>query len=100
MILADKIMNLRKKCGWSQEELAEGWRLSCKLYPTEDLTISFALRDETKFDVVSEYQAEQVFLEKTDSHHDSRREYEIAIDIGTTTLAFQLIDRKSLDIHN
>ena len=23
MILADKIMNLRKKCGWSQEELAE-----------------------------------------------------------------------------
>ena len=23
MILADKIMNLRKKAGWSQEELAE-----------------------------------------------------------------------------
>lgn len=83
-----------------QEELAEGWRLSCMLYPTEDLTILFTLRDETDFDVVSEYQAEQVFLEKTDSHHDSRREYEIAIDIGTTTLAFQLIDKKSKDIHS
>jgi len=23
MILAEKIINLRKKCGWSQEELAE-----------------------------------------------------------------------------
>ena len=23
MILADKIMNLRKKCGWSQEDLAD-----------------------------------------------------------------------------
>lgn len=23
MILADKIMKLRKQCGWSQEELAE-----------------------------------------------------------------------------
>ena len=23
MILADKIIQLRKKCGWSQEELAE-----------------------------------------------------------------------------
>lgn len=85
---------------FSQEELAEGWRLSCMLYPTEDLTILFILRDETDYDVVSDYQAEQVFLEKTDSHHDSRREYEIAIDIGTTTLAFQLIDRKSKDIHN
>lgn len=28
MILADKIMNLRKKCGWSQEELAEQMSVS------------------------------------------------------------------------
>jgi len=28
MILADKIMNLRKKCGWSQEELAEQLNVS------------------------------------------------------------------------
>ena len=28
MILADKIINLRKKCGWSQEELAEKMNVS------------------------------------------------------------------------
>lgn len=94
------VISTEDKKFFSQKELAEGWRLSCMLYPTEDLAISFELKDESDFEIVSDYQAEQVFLEKTDSHHDSLREYEIAIDIGTTTLAFQLIDRKSKDIHS
>ena len=30
MILADKIVNLRKRAGWSQEELAEKMGVSCQ----------------------------------------------------------------------
>lgn len=32
MILADKIVNLRKRAGWSQEELAEKWESAVSQY--------------------------------------------------------------------
>lgn len=89
---------------FSEEELAQGWRLSCMLYPAEDMTIAFALEDESEFDVVSAHHAEtDTKKEKAASSvvvNTTEPEYDIAIDIGTTTLAFQLLGKADGQIKN
>ncbi len=96
---------------FSREELEAGWRLSCMLYPEEDLTIAFELDDESDFVAVSDYRSEQGAVAKEEAlpaekesgsgNADcSQKEYEIAIDIGTTTIAFQLLDKNSRRVIN
>ena len=113
---------------FSREELDAGWRLSCMLYPEEDLTIVFALDDETGFEAVSDFegsgahngaaksdmiaeadcaQSETIKSEtaknkttKDETTKDKMTKYDIAIDIGTTTIAFQLLDADSGEIIN
>lgn len=88
---------------FSEEELAQGWRLSCMLYPTEALMVSFAWDDESDFEVVSAHGGQsfgavskgvakrsEINTGQEKCHNGT---YEIAIDIGTTTLAFQLWDK-------
>lgn len=94
---------------FAKEELDAGWRLSCLMYPTEDLTVAFELGDEPEFVAVSEYDA--VSGRKKDSRTETcgqnggcdkdgtcETEYYIAIDIGTTTIAMQLLGNTSGDI--
>lgn len=95
---------------FSAEELEAGWRLSCRQYPADSLVISFELNDETEFEAVSSY-AKSVKVDKADSAEkaakskDSESEtaksgtckengtgYQIAVDIGTTTLALELLE--------
>ncbi len=72
---------------FSPKELEDGWRLSCLLYPKENLTVEFGLNDESDFDVITDYGTGlNAAVESADS------KYEIAIDIGTTTIAFQLLN--------
>ena len=88
---------------FSEEELAQGWRLSCMLYPTEALTVSFTLDDESDFEVVSAHggqsfgAASKGVAKRSEINTGQEKfrngTYEIAIDIGTTTLAFQLWDK-------
>ncbi|MBE5949140.1 MAG: DUF4445 domain-containing protein [Lachnospiraceae bacterium] len=105
---------------FNKEELGVGWRLSCLLYPTEDLTVSFELGDESEFVAVSEYEPGDVTVPKERTEFsvvadscdenapelkkenkgiaDEDKEYHIAIDIGTTTIAMQLLGKTSGDI--
>jgi len=78
---------------FTKQEIDDGWRLSCMLYPKSDMTISFELSDETDFEVVSDYV--DVPKNASDGGND---EYEIAIDIGTTTIALQLLDKSNGEI--
>lgn len=85
----------------SQAELELGYRLACKAYPVQDCTVRINLPDESDFQAVSDYGK----LKSQDSpdqpgerpeHSGSNTTpsdsgYAIAIDIGTTTLAFSLI---------
>ena len=92
-------------------ELNAGWRLSCLLFPTEDLTISFDFNDESEFEVVSGFAEEKFHTNgqsintlsselpenqegsenfKVKENH-GQKQCDIAIDIGTTTIAFQLL---------
>lgn len=73
---------------FSEAELAEGWRLSCLAYPAADCRVVIASADESEFAVVSEHQAGQA--EKTE---DSG--FYIGIDIGTTTIAMELVGKDS-----
>ncbi len=79
---------------FTKEELEQGWRLSCTLYPSEDMTISFDFNDESEFDVISAY--EGVTLNQESDQEQGT--YAIAIDIGTTTLAFQLLNLENKNI--
>lgn len=106
---------------FSEQELAEGWRLSCMQYPADDLTIAFELDDEAEFEAVSSHDSysfdgmskpsgkmelsEEVRVSGHTTEKDSAESsaenttktgsYEIAIDIGTTTIAFELLEKES-----
>lgn len=73
---------------FTEQELEQGWRLACKAYPEEDCTIHIG-EEERGFEVVTENQV----LSKASSSSRSKEEgYIIGIDIGTTTLAFSLVE--------
>lgn len=74
---------------FSERELSEGWRLSCMLHPKEDLEISFGLKDESEFEILSDE------VPKEEADMDSESAYEIAVDIGTTTIAMELLGSDS-----
>lgn len=76
---------------FTETELADGMRLSCTLYPNSNMTIEFNQNDESTFEIISDYQTDKTIQ----THTDNSNEYEIAIDIGTTTIVFQLIDKSS-----
>lgn len=100
---------------FSEEELRDGWRLSCKLFPKRDLTITFDLNDESDFEILTDHReegnrdwtegktaeesagagsdgAENIGAERAGEYaEDSDIGYDIAVDIGTTTIAMQLL---------
>lgn len=76
---------------FSKEELAQGWRLSCKVYPSDEIEVDFALNDESRFEVLTNGELEAV---STDSG-SKESAYEVAIDIGTTTIAMELLGKDS-----
>lgn len=89
---------------FSAEELKAGWRLACQAEPEEDLTIRLGWGSESGMEVMAGFQVER---DKEDSMNGSDAEesventvqgeerYGFAIDIGTTTLAIQLISLKT-----
>lgn len=70
-----------------EQEISEGWRLACLSYPREDCRIQIVSDDESEFEVVSEHEEVRPEAETMTG------ECAIAIDIGTTTLAIQLVER-------
>ena len=69
---------------FSEKELAEGWRLSCRMYPKEDIKVGFALNDESRFEVLGGETA-------VTQGGEMESAYDVAVDIGTTTIAMELI---------
>lgn len=76
---------------FSEEELAQGYRLACRAYPTEDIEISMDTQDESGFSIQIGHGDEAI---EEDVKIDEAG-YDIAVDIGTTTLAFQLVGKTS-----
>ena len=67
----------------STQEMAAGWRLACCCRATEDVTLE-----------LEQWEA-VVLVDETRIEFTPREGYGIAIDLGTTTLAAQLVDLSS-----
>ena len=75
---------------FSEAQLAAGWRLSCLTFPETDCTVVIESSDESEFEVITDFQE----MEAADAECQEDG-YDIAIDIGTTTIAISLIGRNS-----
>ncbi|HKL79386.1 MAG TPA: ASKHA domain-containing protein [Mobilitalea sp.] len=81
---------------FTEKELEEGFRLSCNAYPRQDCTISLLSEVETDYVAITDYKInraqakDQVNLAEQTKSVDHR--YIMAIDLGTTTIAFSLVD--------
>ena len=85
---------------FSKEELESGMRLSCKACPTEPVQVELNFRSEAEFQAVVAYHARadlktginqgnlQTARQEASAAQDN---YGIAVDIGTTTIAMQLL---------
>ena len=79
---------------FSLSELENGWRLSCKLYPGEDLKIAFHRKDESDFEILGDCSDAATEKKMPESG------YQAAVDIGTTTIAMELLGKDSgMPIH-
>lgn len=80
---------------FTQQELEQGFRLSCRAYPRSNCTILLTSQEKDGFFVLAEEPAER----KEELCEDGL--YGIAVDIGTTTVAMQLVDleqKKVVDV--
>lgn len=78
---------------FDEKELEEGWRLSCLAYPTETCTVEIETGDESDFEIIADYQERQEGSEELEEEF-----YDIGIDIGTTTIAVNLVGGTSRKI--
>lgn len=70
---------------FTDSELREGYRLACMAYPNMDCTVMLSSGINAEFDVVTET------ITKPQTLANEGRDYAIAIDLGTTTLALALV---------
>lgn len=84
---------------FSENELAQGWRLACQAVPDENLTIRVGWNTETEMEVLDKFSQDEPSGEREEQccgrsggGRSGREEgLGFAVDIGTTTLAIQMI---------
>lgn len=78
---------------FSEQELVRGYRLACTAYPDKECIIRLCMEKEQEMEVVTDGRmAEQSDLtDKTDGENG----YGIAVDIGTTTIAMQMVEEST-----
>jgi len=92
----DLCVTTQDQKSFTMEELQKGYRLSCKAYPREDIVIILITGDETGMEIITE----SIRLSSTDNLLIEEEGYAIAIDLGTTTLAISIVDRRDRRIVN
>lgn len=85
---------------FSEEELEAGWRLACQAVPMEELTVRIGWKNETEMEAVADFSCGQASMQEDmgqtgGEQSDGEGMFGFAIDIGTTTLAVQLISLKN-----
>lgn len=75
---------------FTEKELANGWRLACKAVIQRECVVSIEMSGEEKYAVVTEYASERKSQQSVEKSY-----YGIAVDIGTTTIAMQLLELHS-----
>lgn len=75
----------------TEQEIKEGIRLACGAYPKSDCRIRVKMQEDA-FCIVSDY-AGHTPVQKPETKEGPK--WSVGIDIGTTTIAMQLVDRTS-----
>lgn len=74
---------------FTNEQLENGKRLSCKAYPKTDCIISLKI-SEDNFEILTNYDNKQIKKDTNFKKNDNV--HKVIVDIGTTTIAMQRID--------
>jgi uncharacterized 2Fe-2S/4Fe-4S cluster protein (DUF4445 family) len=72
------------------QELEKGYRLACQLVLESDIEIKLIVEKEENVAIVSEYKINTVNI--NNKYSENKGAYGVAVDIGTTTIAFELIN--------
>ncbi len=87
---------------FGKEELEQGYRLSCKAYPTVDCEIEMQQDGEDDFVILGAEETvnRDIIIEGMGDQSNVKKDVEcsLAIDIGTTTLAISLVEVESKKI--
>lgn len=84
---------------FTQNELEEGYRLACTAFPTSNCAVRLCMDKEEKIEVVTDNSRESEW--KKDLRCSTKMagdEYGIAVDLGTTTIAMQLIQKENKEV--
>ena len=84
----DLIVTKEDQRYFTETELKQGYRLACLAYPMESCVISLTAHQEESFQVVVGAAEEMIAFDET-------KTCGVAVDIGTTTIAMQLIAMES-----
>lgn len=87
-------VSVQDKEFFSEEQLQKGYRLACTAVLTGPALIQLAGSQEQRFEALSGYQT-VVNADLKSAEQEKLLGYGIAIDIGTTTIAMNLLERKS-----
>lgn len=80
---------------FTEEALDLGWRLACQAVPTENLTIRIGWKNESEMEAVTGFEFGQEAWRADADQTEEEQTFGFAVDIGTTTLAVQLIALKT-----
>lgn len=76
------------------EELREGYRLACMARPKQDCIIRLALRSSEKTDIIT-YVDPMIGMSENIDYIGQNGSHIMAVDLGTTTIAMQLVEMTS-----
>lgn len=85
---------------FSPEELRQGWRLACKANPTRDCTIEVSFVYQEVIPIVTENALTQDVKNGVETAQNDGKEYLVAVDIGTTTVAMVLRDVRTGEVRD
>jgi uncharacterized 2Fe-2S/4Fe-4S cluster protein (DUF4445 family) len=77
---------------FSGAELTEGWRLACAAFPAGDITVIIPEIGDEHFSALDSFAGASVFCS---AGGGAKPLYAAAVDIGTTTLGFALVDLRT-----
>lgn len=90
VIRGDTPITKRDREVFTEQQLMEGFRLSCLLYPKEELTITLTCEEEREFSILAE--GGYVNADQSNAARQTMRDtdFGVAVDIGTTTIVLAL----------
>lgn len=77
---------------FTKEEIKEGYRLACRAYPKASCVVRMEVQGEEGFEVLTSMAMPEGSRKQTSLENSESKNHGIAVDIGTTTIAMQLID--------